>query len=97
MPCVGGQEFAGDSAECVVGGFRDHVIGSVRNELLLKLYDQKGHLQYVSSVGIDAKQKQQVGMLRPKKTTSSMVCSREKSHTGAEKPLGPGNPWLRPK
>ena len=30
------------SADCVVGGFRDHVIGSARNELLLGLYDQKG-------------------------------------------------------
>jgi ATP-dependent DNA ligase len=58
------------SANCVIGGFRDHVIGSTRNELLLGLYDQNGHLQYVSSVGIDAKQKQQVGMLRPKKTTT---------------------------
>jgi ATP-dependent DNA ligase len=45
------------SADCVVGGFRDHVIGSARNELSFGLYDQKGHLQYVSSVGIDAKQK----------------------------------------
>ena len=45
------------SADCVIGGFLDHVIGSARNELLLGLYDQKGHLQYVSSVGIDAKQK----------------------------------------
>ena len=44
------------SADCVVAGFRDHIIGSARNELLLGLYDQKGHLQYVSSVGIDAKQ-----------------------------------------
>src|SRR5262249_33788619 len=50
------------SADCVVGGFRDHSIGSARNELLLGLYDQKGHLQYISSVGIDAKQKQQIGM-----------------------------------
>jgi ATP-dependent DNA ligase len=58
------------SADCVIGGFRDHSIGSARNELLLGLYDQKGHLQYVSSVGIDAKQKQQVGMLKPKKTTT---------------------------
>ena len=41
------------SADCVVVGFRDHSIGSARNELLLGLYDQKGHLQYVSSVGID--------------------------------------------
>ena len=50
------------SADCVIGGFRDHSIGSARNELLLGLYDQKGHLQYVSSVGIDAKQKQQFGI-----------------------------------
>jgi hypothetical protein len=48
--------------DCVIGGFRDHSIGSARNELLLGLYDQKGHLQYVSSVAIDAKQKQQVGL-----------------------------------
>jgi hypothetical protein len=85
------------SADCVVGGFRDHVIGSARNELLLGLYDQKGKLQYVSSVGIDSKEKQQIGVLRPKKTTTSTVSNREKSHTGAEKPSGPGNPWLRPK
>ena len=32
--------------------------------------DQKGHLQYVSSIGIDAKQKLQVGVLRTKKTTT---------------------------
>src|SRR6516164_5648424 len=70
------------SADCVVGGFRDHVIGSARNELLLGLYDQKGKLQYVSSVGIDSKEKQQIGVLRPKKTTTSTVSNREKSHTG---------------
>lgn len=58
------------SADCVVGGFRDHIIGSARNELLLGLYDQKGRLQYVGSVGIDAKQKLHVGMLRPKKISS---------------------------
>ncbi len=58
------------SADCVIGGFRDHSIGSARNELLLGLYDQKGHLQYVIPVGIDAKQKQEVGNLRPKKTTT---------------------------
>jgi ATP-dependent DNA ligase len=57
-------------ADCVVGGFRDHSIGSARNELLLGLFDQKGRLQYVGSVGIDAKQKRQVGKLRPKKTTN---------------------------
>jgi hypothetical protein len=32
--------------------------------------NQKGHLQYVSSIGIDAKQKLQVGVLRTKKTTT---------------------------
>ena len=64
------------SADCVVGGFRDHAIGSARNKLLLGLYDQKGRLQYVSSVGIDAKQKQQVGMLRPKKTTTFYYSSQ---------------------
>src|SRR5262249_23530750 len=85
------------SADCVIGGFRDHVIGSARNELLLGLYDQKEHLQYVSSVGIDAKQKRQVGMLRPKKTTTFYGKQPGESHTGAEKPLGRGNPWLRPK
>jgi ATP-dependent DNA ligase len=58
------------SADCVVGGFRDRPIGSVRNELLLGLYDQKERLKYVGSVGIDAKQKQQVGNLRSKKTTT---------------------------
>jgi ATP-dependent DNA ligase len=58
------------SADCVIGGFRDHSIGSARNELLLGLYDQKERLQYVGSVGIDTKQKQQVGLLRPKKTTT---------------------------
>src|SRR6516225_9086532 len=60
------------SADCVIGGFRDHSIGSAQNELLLGLYDQKGRLQYVSSVGIDAKQKQQVGTHRPK----MIVCPR---------------------
>jgi ATP-dependent DNA ligase len=45
------------SADCVVGGLRDRSIGSTRNELLLGLYGEDGHLQYVSSVGIDAKQK----------------------------------------
>jgi ATP-dependent DNA ligase len=57
------------SADCVIGGFRDHAIGSARNELLLGLYDQKERLQYVGAVGVDANQKQQVGKLRPKKTT----------------------------
>jgi ATP-dependent DNA ligase len=83
------------SADCVIGGFRDHSIGSARNELLLGLYNQKGHLQYVSSVGIDAKQKQQVGVLRPKKTTSFYGKQPgEKSHwngeaTGPWKPVAP--------
>jgi ATP-dependent DNA ligase len=35
------------SADCVNGGFRNHVIGSARNELLLGLYDQKGHLLWL--------------------------------------------------
>jgi hypothetical protein len=83
------------SADCLIGGFRDHSIGSARNELLLGLYDQKGHLQYVSSVGIDAKQKQQVGLLKPKKTTTFYGRQPGKSRTGAEKPLGRGNPWLQ--
>jgi ATP-dependent DNA ligase len=83
------------SADCVVGGFRDRAIGSARNELLLGLYDQKGHLQYVSSVGIDAKQKQQVGKLRPKKTTTFYDRQPgEKSHWSGEaagpcKPVAP--------
>jgi ATP-dependent DNA ligase len=73
-------------------GFRDHVIGSARNELLLGLYDQKGHLQYVSSVGIDAKQKQQVGMLRPQKTTHFYGRQpEEKSHWSGEA-VGPWKP-----
>src|ERR1700751_6032084 len=55
------------SADCVIGGFRDHSIGSARNELLLGLYDQKGHLQYVSSVAIDANKKRQGGNLTLKK------------------------------
>ena len=80
------------SADCVVGGFRDHSIGSARNELLLGLYDQKGHLQYVSSVGIDAKQKQQVGILRPKKTTTFYGRQPgEKSHWSGEA-VGPWKP-----
>jgi ATP dependent DNA ligase domain len=58
------------SADCVIDGFRDHSIGSARNELLLGVYDQKGHLQYVGAVGIDTKQKQQVGNLRSKKITT---------------------------
>jgi ATP-dependent DNA ligase len=80
------------SADCVIGGFRDRSIGSARNELLLGLYDQKGHLQYVSSVGIDAKQKQQVGMLRPKKTTTFYDRQPgEKSHWSGEA-AGPWKP-----
>jgi ATP-dependent DNA ligase len=80
------------SADCVIGGFRDHSIGSARNELLLGLYDQKGHLQYVSSVGIDAKQKQQVGMLKPKKTTTFYGRQPgEKSHWSGEA-AGPWKP-----
>ena len=80
------------SADCVIGGFRDHSIGSARNELLLGLYDQKGHLQYVSSVGIDAKQKQQVGNLRSKKLSSFPGRQPEqKSHWGGEA-AGPWRP-----
>jgi ATP-dependent DNA ligase len=80
------------SADCVIGGFRDHSIGSARNELLLGLYDQNGHLQYVSSVGIDAKQKQQVGILRPKKTTTFYGRQPgEKSHWSGEA-AGPWKP-----
>ena len=73
----------------IIGGFRDHVIGSARNELLLGLYDQKGHLQYVDSVGIDAKQKQQVGMLRPKKTTSFYGMQPEKKSYWSGEAVGP--------
>ena len=80
------------SADCVIGGFRDHSIGSARNELLLGLYDQKGRLQYVSSVGIDAKQKQQVGNLRSKKLSSfSGRQPEQKSHWGGEA-AGPRRP-----
>jgi len=80
------------SADCVIGGFRDHSIGSARNELLLGLYDQKGHLQYVSSVGIDTKQKQQVGNLRSKKLSSfSGRQPEQKSHWGGEA-AGPWRP-----
>ena len=80
------------SADCVIGGFRDHSIGSAQNELLLGLYDQKGHLQYVSSVGIDAKQKQQVGNLRSKKLSSfSGRQPEQKSHWGGEA-AGPWRP-----
>jgi ATP-dependent DNA ligase len=80
------------SADCVIGGFRDRSIGSARNELLLGLYDQKGHLQYVSSVGIDAKQKQQVGNLRSKKLSSfSGRQPEQKSHWGGEV-AGPWRP-----
>jgi hypothetical protein len=61
-------------------------------ELLLGLHDQKGHLQYISSVGIDAKQKQQVGMLRPKKTTPFYDRPPgEKSHWSGEA-VGPWKP-----
>ena len=81
------------SADCVVGGFREHVIGSVRNELLLGLYDQKGHLQYVIPVGIDAKQKQEVGNLRPKKTTTFYDRQPgEKSHWSGAGPWEPVAP-----
>ena len=80
------------SADCVIGGFRDHSIGSARNELLLGLYDQNGHLQYVSSVGIDAKQKQQVGNLRSKKiTTFYRRQPGQKSHWSGEA-AGPWKP-----
>ena len=80
------------SADCVIGGFRDHSIGSARNELLLGLYDQKGRLQYVSSVGIDAKQKQQFGNLRSKKLSSfSGRQPEQKSHWGGEA-AGPWRP-----
>ena len=59
---------------------------------MLGLYDQKGHLQYVSSVGIDAKQKQQVGMLRAEKTTSFYNRQpEEKSHWSGEA-VGPWKP-----
>jgi ATP-dependent DNA ligase len=80
------------SADCVIGGFRDHAIGSARNKLLLGLYDQKGHLQHVSSVAIDAKQKQQVGVLSPKKTTTFYGRQPgEKSHWSGEA-VGPWKP-----
>jgi ATP-dependent DNA ligase len=80
------------SADCVIGGFRGHSIGSARNELLLGLYDQKERLQYVSSIGIDAKQKQQVGMLRPKRTTPFYDRQPgEKSHWNGEA-VGPWKP-----
>jgi ATP-dependent DNA ligase len=81
------------SADCVVGGFRDHSIGSARNELLLGLYDQKGGcLQYVGSVGIDAKQKQQVGNLRSKQITTFYGRQPgEKSHWSGEA-AGPWEP-----
>ena len=70
----------------------DHSIGSARNELLLGLYDQKERLQYVGAVGIDAKQKQQVGMLRPKKTTTFYDRQPgEKSHWSGEA-AGPWKP-----
>jgi ATP-dependent DNA ligase len=76
---------------CVVGGFRDHIIGSARNELLLGLYDQKGRLQYVGSVGIDAKQKQHVGMLRQKKTPSFYDRQpSQRSHWSGEA----AGPWM---
>ena len=59
---------------------------------MLGLYDQNGHLQYVSSVGIDAKQKQQVGNLRPKKTTTFYGRQPgEKSHWSGEA-AGPWKP-----
>jgi ATP-dependent DNA ligase len=59
---------------------------------LLGLYDQKGHLQYVSSVGIDTKQKQQVGNLRSKKLSSfSGRQPEQKSHWGGEA-AGPWRP-----
>src|SRR5438132_7135780 len=83
------------SADCVIGGFRDHSIGSARDELLLGLYDQKERLQYVGSVGMDAKQKQQVGNLRSKKVTTFYGRQpSEKSHWSGEaagrwKPVAP--------
>jgi ATP-dependent DNA ligase len=80
------------SADCVIGGFRDHSIGSARNELLLGLYDQKGRLQYIGAVGVDAKQKQQVGTLKLKKTTTFHHRQPgEKSHWSGEA-AGPWKP-----
>jgi len=73
------------SADCVVGDFRDHVIGSVRNELLLGLYDEKGRLQYVSSASTQGKSRRLVCSDRRRRRLST-VGNREKSHTGAEKP-----------
>jgi hypothetical protein len=59
---------------------------------LLGLYDQKGHLQYVSSVGINAKQKQQVGVLRKQKmTTFHGRQPGENSHWSGEA-VGPWKP-----
>jgi len=85
------------SADCVVGGFRDHVIGSARNELLLGLYDQKGTFNtLVPSASTQSKSSRLVYSDRRTRRLST-VGNREKSHTGAEKPLGHGNPWLRPK
>jgi ATP-dependent DNA ligase len=79
-------------ADCLIGGSRDHSIGSARNELLLGLYDQKERLQYVGSVGIDTRQKQQVGLLRPKKTTTFYDRQPgEKSHWSGEA-AGPWKP-----
>ncbi len=80
------------SADCVIGGFRDHSIGSARNELLLGLYDQKERLQYVGAVGIDVKQKQKIGNLRSKKiTTFYGKQPGQKSHWSGEA-AGPWKP-----
>jgi ATP-dependent DNA ligase len=55
-------------------------------------FDQKVHLQYVGSVGIDIKQKQQVGNLRPQKTTPFYGRQPgEKAHWSGED-VGPWKP-----
>jgi ATP-dependent DNA ligase len=59
---------------------------------LLGLYDQKERLQYIGSVGIDTKQKQEIGNLRPKKTTTFYDRQPgEKSHWSGEA-VGPWKP-----
>ncbi len=57
------------SCDCVIGGFRDHSIGSRRNQFLLGLYDPKGRLHYVGSTDVEQKQKREAGQLKARKTT----------------------------
>ncbi|MBV9671282.1 MAG: ATP-dependent DNA ligase [Verrucomicrobia bacterium] len=80
------------SVDCVIGGYRDHEIGSAHNEILLGLFDSKSQLQYVGSAEIDLRQKKQVGKLELVKATPFHGRQPgEKSHFNSF-PAGPWQP-----